>query len=129
MSDPRNNPHGFYHKERNITKVTGRWSITGGVGAVDVVTGHGFTVARSGAGDYLVTFTDAFSELICAHAQVAAISGAAVDMYGQLGAFTPGAAGACTLQIRTKTGAVSTDPAATDSVHFEATLYGEPLDA
>lgn len=128
MSNPRYNPQGFYHKERNLTHVVGRWSVTGGAGAVDVVTGHGFGVTRTGAGDYLVTFTDAFSELLCGQAAVAAISGAAVDMYGQLGAFTPGAAGAATLQIRTETGAADTDPAATDSVHFSVTLYGEPLD-
>lgn len=128
MSTPRNNPQGFYHKERNLTTVVGRWSVVGGAGAVNVVTGHGFTVARSGAGDYLITFTDAFSELLCAQAHVAAISGAAVDMYGQIGAFTPGAAGACTLQVRTETGAADTDPAATDSVIFSATMYGEPLD-
>jgi hypothetical protein len=128
MSDPRTNPHTFWHKERNITKVSGRWSIVGGVGAVNVVTGHGFGVARTGAGDYLITFTDAFSEFLCGNVHVAAISGAAVDMYGQLGAFTPGAAGAATLQVRTETGAADTDPAATDSVIFEATLYGEPLD-
>ncbi|MHA2064276.1 MAG: hypothetical protein ACXABY_07845 [Candidatus Thorarchaeota archaeon] len=128
MSDPRNNPFKFWHLERNLTKVSGRWSIVGGVGAVNVVTGNGFTVARTGAGDYLITFTDAFSELLVAQAHVAAISGAAVDMYGQIGAFTPGAAGAATLQVRTETGAADTDPAATDSVIFEATLYGETLD-
>jgi len=95
---------------------------------VDVVTGHGFTVGHTGAGDYLITFTDAFSELLVAQAHFAAISGAAVDMYAQIGAFTPGAAGAATLQIRTETGAADTNPAATDSVIFQATMYGEPLD-
>lgn len=128
MSNPRTNPHKFWHKERNLTKVCGRWNITGGVGAVDVVTGNGFTVARTGAGDYLITFTQAFSHLLVAQAHVAAISGVAVDMYGQIGAFTPGAIGAATLQVRTETGAADTDPAATDSVIFEATMYGEPLD-
>lgn len=128
MSTPRENPHGFYHEERNLTKIVGRWNITGGAGAVDVVTGQGFAITRTGIGDYLVTFTDAFSELLCAHTSMATISGAAVDMYSQLGVWTPGAAGIATLQIRTKTIAAVTNPAATDSVHFEATMYGEPLD-
>jgi hypothetical protein len=131
MSNPRYNPQGFYHKERNLTHVVGRWSITavGGAGSVAVVTGHGFTVTHAGVGDYLITFTDAFSELLVAQACVAAISGAAVDMYGQIGTFTPGGTGAATLQVRTETGAADTNPAANDSVIFSATLYGEPLDA
>ena len=129
MSNPRYNPQGFYHKERNLTHVVGRWTITGGVGAVDVVTGNGFAVTRTGAGDYLVTFTDAFSAILVAQAHIAAVSGVAVDMYGQIGAFTPGATGAATLQVRAETGAADTDPAALDSVIFSATLYGEPLDA
>lgn len=127
MSVPRYYPQGFYHSERNLTKVCGNWTV-GAVGAVNVVTGHGFTVARTGAGDYLVTFTAAFAYLLQAQACVEVNSGAAVDMYAQIGAFTPGAAGAATLQIRTETGAADTDPAATDAVHFEATLYGETLE-
>ena len=128
MSFPRNNPREFWHKELNPVIISGRWNITGGVGAVDVVVGQGFAITRDGAGDYLVTFTDAFSHLLCVKCGCSAISGVAVDMYAQPGAFTAGGTGACTLQIRTKTGAVSTDPAATDGVTFEAVLYGEALD-
>ena len=127
MSIPRYNPQSFWHKERNLTKVMGRW-VVGAAGAVGAITGHGFGVTLTGAGDYLITFTDAFTELHSCQCNIMAISGAAVDMYAQIGAFTPGAAGAATLQIRCKTGAVDTNPAATDSVTFEATLYGEPLD-
>ena len=127
MTNPRNHPKGIWHKEQNLTKISGRFAVTGAP-AIGVVTGHGFAITRTGAGDYLVTFTDGFTHLLQGQVGVAAISGAAVDMYGQLGVFTPGAAGACTLQIRTKTGAVTTEVAATDSVHFEVTLYGEDLE-
>lgn len=128
MSTPRTYPAGFYHEEFNLTKVVGTWDIVGGAGAVNTVIGHGFAVARTAAGTYTITFTDAFSYLLSAHASMQTISGAGVDQYCQLGAFTPGAAGAATLVIRTKTIAANVDPAATDSVHFEATMYGETLD-
>lgn len=128
MSDPRTNHHKFWHKERNLTKVVGRFAIAGAGGLVGVVTGHGFAITRTGQGDYLVTFTDAFSNLVNCQVGMIIISGAAVDMYAQLGVWTPGAAGAATLQIRTKTIAAVQNPADTDSVTFEATLYGEPLD-
>ena len=128
MSIPRTNPQGFWHNERNLTRLMGNW-VVGAVGAVGVVTGNGFAVTRTGAGDYLLTFTDAFAYFLCGTVNVSCISGAAVDIYGQFGAFTPGGTGAATLQIRTETGAADTDPTATDSVVFECVLYGETLDA
>ncbi len=127
MSTPRTYPQGFYHEERNLTKIVGNFTVTA-VPAIGVVTGNGFAVGRTGAGDYLVTFTDAFSYLLCGHVVTSNPSGAAVDMFAQIGAFTPGGAGAATVQIRTKTGAVNTEVPADDSVHFEFTLYGETLD-
>jgi len=131
MTNPRNNPKGFWHKEQNLTKISGRWDITGVAGVVDNVVGHGFTVARdaANAGNYIITFTDGFACLLQAQANVIADSGGgAIDLYAQLGAFTPGASGACTLVVRTKAIGVSTDPTATDGVCFEATLYGEDLE-
>jgi hypothetical protein len=128
MSNPRNNPSKFWHPNRNLTYISGNWTVVGGVGAVDVVTGNGFAVARTALGVYTITFTDAFSDLITAHANVACITAANLDLVAQLGPFTPGAAGAATLIVRAKAIGANTEVAATDSVHFDALLYGEPLD-
>ncbi len=126
---PRNNPVGFWHYERatGLVKVVGRFTVDA-VPDIDVVQGHGFGVTRTGAGDYLVTFADGFVRLVGGQVTTEVTSGAAVDLSGQIGAFTPGAAGACTLQLLTKAAAVNTEVPANDAVHFEATLYAESLE-
>ena len=128
MSIPRLNPQGFWHPNRNLTYVSGNWTVVGGVGAVNVVTGNGFTAARTALGVYTITFTDAFSDFISGHANVACITAANLYLVAQFGAFTPGGAGAATLVIRCKAAGAQAEVAATDSVHFEALLYGETLD-
>jgi len=107
-------------------KIFGGWSDTG-AGAIDLAYGDGFTVAYTGVGNYTVTFTQGFRALQSARCGVSAV-GAAVDQYGQVGAFTAGAAGACTLEFWNCTGAGQADVANGDFFMFEATLISEWLD-
>lgn len=105
----------------------GRFTLDGVPAAVDVH-GRGFTVARTAAGRYTVTFADAVATLYNARCNVQVAIGS-TDMEGQLGAFTPGGTGTATLILRTMVAAVETDVAVGDYVMFEATVYGEALDA
>ncbi len=126
MSIPQNSPMGFYHRERgDTTVVCGRW-IVDNAGAQVVSGGVGFTANRTGAGDYLITFADAFSFMLSASA-ICQVTANTVDLYAQIGAFTPGAAGAATLQIRTKAIGVNTEVVGAE-VCFEAILYGQSLE-
>ncbi len=126
MSTPRGNPLGFAHRLPNPVRVMGSFTLDA-VPAVDDVQGSGFTVARTAAGRYTVTFNDAAAVMYCGRCSYQEAAGAgAVDMFGQLGAFTAGAAP--TLVLRTMTAAVETDVPVGDRVYFEAVLYGENLD-
>lgn len=126
MSYPRGNLEGFYHRLRTPLKYMGRFTVDA-VPAVVNVQGHGFTVARTAAGRYTVTFTHAVAQLYSARVTAHAAA-ANVDAYGQAGAFTPGAAGAATLVLRNMTGAVETELVVDDYLHFEVVVYGEALD-
>jgi hypothetical protein len=109
-------------------RIFGRWTDTG-AGAIDNVIGTGFTVAYTGVGIYTVTFTQGFTALQKASATTLnQATGTPVDQIGQVGAFTAGAAGACTLVILNFTGAAAADPAAGDYVCFEAVLCSQWLD-
>ncbi len=126
MGTPRGHFKGFYHRLRNPTLVKGSFTLDA-VPATDDVQGRGFTVARTAAGRYTVTFDDAAAVLYSARCSYQEAAGAgAVDMYGQTGTFTAGAAP--TLVLRTMTAAVETDVPVGDRVFFEAVLYGENLD-
>lgn len=126
MSYPRGNLERFYHRLRTPTKIMGKFTVDG-VPATDDVHGRGFTVARTALGRYTVTFTDAVAVLYNVRVTSQTV-GAAVDAFGQAGAFAPGAAGAATLVLRNMTGAVETEIVVGDYLHFEVTLYGEALD-
>ena len=109
-------------------RVFGRWTDTG-AGAIDNVTGTGFTVAYTGVGIYTVTFTQGFTAMEAAHGcTLNQATGTPVDQIVEIGAFTAGAAGAATLVILNFTGAAAADPAAGDYVCFEAILKSEWLD-
>jgi hypothetical protein len=124
---PRHNPIGMWMYERGMATLVGRFTVDA-VPDIDVVQGQGFAVTRTGAGDYLITFTDGFVRLLGAQVSTEVTSGAAVDLSPQVGAFTAGAAGACTLQVLTKAAAVNTEIPADDAFHFMVTLYGEALE-
>lgn len=127
MSTPQLSPLGFKHLENgNTTKICGRFQIVAGP-VMGPFVGAGFTPTRTGVGDYLITFGNAFSYLLSGSA-ICQVAGAATDLVAQLGAFTPGGTGAATLQIRTKAIGVNTEVTNNDWVHFEATLYGECLE-
>jgi hypothetical protein len=93
-------------------------SITGGAGAVGAPTGI-----------YTVTFTQGFQTLQSGHAfAMPEASGVGTDDIAQLGTFTAGAAGACTLVIFNFTGAAAADPAAGDYIGFDVVLTSQWLD-
>ncbi len=127
MSTPTNKPIGFFHRERDVVKICGRFQIVAGP-VMGPYVGAGYVPTRTGAGDYLLTFTGAASSFISGAANCECAI-AATDLYAQFGAFTPGGAAAATLQIQTKAIAADTEVTVDDWVHFEVTLYGECLAA
>lgn len=119
---------GFWHRgDGEEIKICGRFALGAGP-VMGAFVGQGFTPTRTGVGDYLLTFTGAAAQLKSVKA-IAKINAVNVDMHVHTGVFTPGAAGAATLQLLTMTGAVVTElpVGANDQVHFEVTLYGECL--
>ena len=127
MTLPKGDLRGYSHRLQNPIKIWGRFTLDA-VPATDDVQGRGFTVARTAAGRYTVTFVDA-AAVMYAGACTVQVAAGNVDMEGQLGAFTPGGTGAATLVLRSMTGNTETDVAVADYVNFEATLYGEAIDA
>ncbi|MHA2064275.1 MAG: hypothetical protein ACXABY_07840 [Candidatus Thorarchaeota archaeon] len=121
MSIPRNDRSGFYHYESGACKILGRFQIVAGP-VMGPWVGRGFTPTRVGVGDYLITLTDAFAQIVSVQAtcQVALNN---VDLYAQIGTITPGAAPA--VQIQTKAIAADTEVTANDWVNFEITVRSE----
>lgn len=126
MSYPRGNLEGFYHRERNPVRIMGRFTVDG-VPVTDDQQGRGYTVARTAAGRYTVTFVDACPVLITANATTMVATGN-TDTVAQLGAFTPGLVGAATLVLRNMIAAVETELAVGDYMTFDAVIYSETLD-
>ena len=123
MSTPKYNNFGIYHYEHGPVVICGTITINGG--AIVGVAGHGFTAAYTGAGDYLVTFTDGFDHLL-------ACTTAHHGLDVKVGTFTAGVAGACTLQLLCSedTAVAATwvggiDPVNDESVSFIAILSTE----
>jgi len=134
MSTPRyNTQRGFYTRnsgdagsmsQGDMIKLIGKFS-TDGAGAIANDYTPGATVGYTGAGDFLLTFNEGFHGLQSANVSIQA-AGAAVDQYAQVGAFTAGVAGACTLQLFCcGAGGAQADMAAGDYLMYEITLYSE----
>lgn len=83
-------------------------------------TGAGFTVARTGTGEFTITLSDSWVALDCATATIQMAS--ATDLTPQWGAID--VVTAKTLVLRTQTAATPTDIAsnAANRVHFELVL-------
>jgi len=132
MSTPRGDPKGFLCREPKCEKIIGSFE-TDAVPATAIVnprgTGWVATVVGAVNGRFLITLTDAAYRLISGIAGMQVTTGAAVDMYAQTGTFTPGVTGAATVILRTFAGGAEADPAVGDRVHFELTVYGNPVDA
>jgi hypothetical protein len=111
--------HAVKSLNRELVAVVGSFA-PNGTSAVSSASnkGKGWTVARSAAGRFTVTFADAFNDLVTvvATAQMAANN---VDIYAQVGTYDSSAK---TLIIRTLTGGTETDIAANanDRVNFVA---------
>ena len=122
---PETHQLGYFHEVPDVTKIAGRFTITGIAGAVDVITCTGLDatvpVVRTAQGLYTLTFRDGFSRLVSGTCNCGGAG--AVDVIAQFGAFTPGAAGATTLVIRTKTGAGQVDPPTGSVITFDLNLY------
>jgi hypothetical protein len=136
MSSPRYHTHkGFYTRysgdagsmsQGDLVKFIGKFS-TDGAGAIANDYTPGATVTYIAGGNYLLTFDEGFAGLQSATASIQAV-GAAVDQYAQIGAFTAGVAGACTLELWNCAVALNADMAAGDYFMYEVTLYSEWLD-
>jgi hypothetical protein len=121
MSIPKNEGSGIYHYESGATKICGRFQIIAGP-IMGPFVGRGFTPTRVGVGDYLITLTDAFAQIVSVQATcMVALNN--VDLYAQIGTITPGAAPA--VQIQTKAIAADTEVTNDDWVCFEITVRSE----
>lgn len=125
MTIPKNENQGIYHYESGAAKICGRFQIVAGP-VMGPWFGDGFTPTRVGVGDYLITLTDAFWQIVSAEAtcQPALHN---VDLYAQIGTITPGAAPA--VQIQTKAIAADTEVTADDWVCFEIVVRSEDIHA
>jgi len=121
---PDTRPVGYYHHVTDAVMVCGRVAI-GAVGAVGLHHGEGFVVTRTGAGIFLVTFTDAFNGFLGGKVNAGNASAAGGDLSCNFGPFTAGAAGAATVNIFTNVTAVATDPVALGSINFTCMLNSE----
>lgn len=116
----RNYPNGFNSNLHRPVFLCVKWTIAGGAGGVNVITGDflnpaAAAVVRNGAGDYTITLADNYTNIY----QVSAIVNSAVaneDLYCQVAAYNAAAAGGATVQILCKTGAVNTDPGNGDEI-------------
>ena len=126
MSIPRNDPSGFYHYESGATRILGQFEIDTGAIPAASQAGPGYTVAYTGAGDYLVTLTERFSQIVCASACVLTAANN-TDRYCQIAAITVGAAP--TVQILCHLVGANTDPPNNDFIQFEIVVRSEWLDA
>ena len=105
------------------------WSIAGAVGAVNVVRGRLVTsVVRDGAGLYTITLDDRYQQLYACNGMVLAAA-ANVDLFVQCAAYVPApAATGSTIQVRTLTGNVETDPPNLAEIFVELVLSNSTLD-
>jgi hypothetical protein len=114
----------------DVTKVAGNFTITGGAGAVNVITCAGLDatapVVRTAQGIYTLTFQDGFAGIVSGTCNCGGAG--AVDIIAQFGAFTAGAAGATTLVIRTKTAGAQADPPTGSIITFDLNLYSNSTD-
>lgn len=125
MTIPKNENLGIYHYESGAAKICGRFQIVAGP-VMGPWEGRGFTPTRTGVGDYLITLTDAFSEIVGVKATVQNAANN-VDMYAQVAAIAAGAAP--TVQIQTKTVAADAEVPNNDWVNFEITVRSEWIHA
>lgn len=108
--------------------------IVGVAGAVGVIRGNKVTGVTGGTaggtpGIYIIELDDRYVQLYNANGMIAAISGAAEDLYVQVSAYVVGpAATGATVEIKCMTGAVETDPAATDQVFVKLVFSNSSLD-
>lgn len=119
---------GYWHHVTDAVKLVGSVDI-GAVGAVGVHHGAGFTMTRTGAGDFLLTFADAFNGFLGGHVNAGHGAGVGGDLSANFGTFTAGAAGAATLEVGTQVAAVATDPTAGARIYFVCYLNSEATGA
>ena len=109
-------------------RVWGRWTDTG-VPGLGTVVGDGFAVVRTGVGIWTITFTQGFQFLQYASATaMPSTTGAGTDDCGQVGTFTAGVAGACTLVINNFDSVGAADLALNDWMCFDCILTSQWLD-
>lgn len=128
MTIPKYHELGFWSEEKNATKITGSFTLTG-AGVVAVKAGAGFTVAYTAAGRYLVTITGThWSQIVSVKATVeTALHN--VDQYAQIEAIACVLGTAPTIALRSKNNAAASELAVGDDMHFEATLLSGGVDA
>jgi hypothetical protein len=103
--------------------------VIGVAGAVTSFAGRGIAnVTLTAAGRYQITLSDAYRGLLACHVMMECAANN-VDIYGQLEGEAVNTAGGGIVDIRTKTGAVSTAPANGDDIWVTLDLMNSSVDA
>jgi len=101
----------------------------GAGGAVGAFAGRGIhNVTHTAAGRYQIVLDDAYRGLLSCNVIIEAAANN-IDLYGQLEGEAVNTAGGGIVDIRTKTGANSTDPANGDDIWITIELMNSSVDA
>jgi hypothetical protein len=107
-------------------RISFQWTQDAGA-APQVVRGRNVTsVTRTALGLYSVVFDDNYYQLYGVNGIVVGAA-ANLDLYVQVAAYNPAAAGGATLDLRLKTGAAQADPALNDEVFIECVWSNSQL--
>lgn len=98
--------------------IAGQFSIAASGGAATKTIGRGWSVAKSGTGEYTITLEDSYPALISADATVQAAT--AVNLNAQIK--SADVVTTKTIVINLLAGATPTEPSAVTVVHFKAFL-------
>lgn len=111
---------------KEVKLIAGSFSIAASGGAATKVSGLGYTVAKSGTGEYTITLSDRYSALVSAVATVQAAT--AVDLVAQIDNHNVSAATPVVV-LNINAGATPTEPAAVTVVNFVLVLQNSGLAA
>lgn len=101
-----------------VKLIAGSFSIAASGGAATKLQGLGYSVAKSGTGQYTITLEDAYVAMLSATATVKAAT--AVDLVAQVASYD--VTSAKTVVVKLLAGASATEPSAVTEVHFMLAL-------
>lgn len=108
---------------KEIKIIAGQFSIASSGGTATKVSGLGYTVAKSGTGEYTITLSEKYPYLISAIATVQAA--VAVDLVPQV--LSHDVSSAKTVKINLNAGATPTEPSAVTVVNFVLVLQNSSV--